>query len=144
MQAIAAHIVFVHEIDVLQSSVVELEIADVIYLHSSGLFDDGCPGFVEILHEKSLPLWVGEGEIVEFFELRACVAEECLRIVELWEILVAQGLEVANEVFLEIFLALIARCGFSEIAGSHIFVEHDEVIALCNRIIERCGGIVDV
>ena len=56
LQAVAAHIVFVHEIDVLQMSVVELEVADVIDLHSSGLFDGGRPGFVEILHEKSLPL----------------------------------------------------------------------------------------
>ena len=76
--------------------------------------------------------------------MRARVAEECLGVVELWEILVAQGLEVANEIVLEIFLALVARCGFSEVAGSHIFVEHDEVIALGNRIIERGGGIVDV
>ena len=76
--------------------------------------------------------------------MRACVAEECLGVIELWEILVSQGLEVANEVVLEIFLALIARCGLSEIAGSYIFVEHDEVIALGNRIIERGGSIVDV
>ena len=56
LQAVAAHIVFVHEIDVLQMSVVEFEVADVIDLHSSGLFDGGRPGFVEILHEKTLPL----------------------------------------------------------------------------------------
>ena len=76
--------------------------------------------------------------------MRARVAEECLGVVELWEIFIAQGLEVANEVILEIFLALIARCGFSEVAGSHIFVEHDEMIALGNRIIKRCGGGIDI
>ena len=76
--------------------------------------------------------------------MRARVAEECLGVVELWEIFIAQGLEVANEVVLEIFLALIARCGFSEVAGSYIFVEHDEVITLGNRIIERCGGGIEI
>ena len=76
--------------------------------------------------------------------MRARVAEECLGVVELWEIFIAQGLEVANEVVLEIFLALVARCGLSEISGSHIFVEHYEMIALGNRIIERCGGGIDI
>ena len=89
LQAVAAHMVFVHEIDVLQSSVVELEIADVIYLHSSGLFDDGCPGFVEILQEKTLPLLVGEGEMVELLELCACVFQQSGGTVELWQILIS-------------------------------------------------------
>ena len=92
LQTVAAHIDFVYEIDVLHASVVEREVADVVGLHSSGLFDDRFTRFVEKVHHKSLPLWVGEVYVVETLELFAHIAEQLLWLVEFGEIFIAQGL----------------------------------------------------
>ena len=106
LNSVVVDILLVQQGDVLCRAVISCQIEDAILLYAPSLFFNAFVGVGEILGKKLLPFPVGEGIVVEKFQLAAEVGDEFRFGVDC-HILIALRTELLNERLLQVGFALV-------------------------------------
>ena len=130
LYAVAMDILLVKQGDVLGRAVIPCQIKDTVFLYASGLFLDAFVGIGKMLGEELLPFLIGEGIVVEKFQLAAEIGDKPFLIVDV-RILVALRAQLLDERLLQVGFALVeVGADF----GGRVFGNHGAFGALCHHI----------
>lgn len=117
LQPVVVDVFLVQQGEVFGSAVIPAQHLDEILLHLAGLFHNVFVGVGQSLMEKAVPLAVGEGVVVEGFQLTAQVGDE-FRLGVDGEIGITLLGELLDERLFKCGLALVAvRPGFAWLIG---------------------------
>lgn len=107
LQTVVVDVLFVQQIDVFGGPAVLPQHLHVVGLYAAGLFQNAVVGSGDAGLKEAVPFAVGEGIMVEQFQLAAEVGDEFPLTVD-GEIFIALPLEQADELLLQCRLALVA------------------------------------
>ena len=127
LQFVARRVALVHEVNVLQSAVVEGEIVHRMILHLARLVGDGVARTVQVLAAQSFPLRIGEVHLVERLELSARIGAQRIGGAQIGQVFIALRPQVGNEFVFQLTFGLIAGGRFVQRGVFGIAVQHDEV-----------------
>ena len=127
LQFVACRVALVHEVNVLQSAVVEGEIVHRMILHLARLVGDRVARAVQKLVAEALPLCVGELHRVEPLELPARIGAQRIGGAEVGQVFIALLSQVGNEFVFQLTFGLVAGGRFVQRGVFGIAVQHDEV-----------------
>lgn len=96
LQFVVMNILLVEEVDVFDGAVGAGEELDMVVLNDGGFFADAAVGVGDGLFEEAFPFGIGEGEVVQLFELSAQIGDE-FGLGGDGEVLVGLGLQECDE-----------------------------------------------
>ena len=130
LNAVVVDTLLIQQGNVLGRAVVPRQVEDAIFLYAAGLLLNAFVGVGKVLGEKLLPLLVGEGLVVEKFQLAAEVGNE-FRLGVYCHILVTLRTQLLDKRLLQVGFALVEiRTDF----GGSVFGNHGAFGALCHHI----------
>lgn len=107
LQAVVVDVLLVQQVDVLALPAVLPQHLHMVALDLAGLFQNAVVGAGDAVLEKTLPLAVGKGVVVEQLQLAAQVGDQAALVVD-GEAFIALGAQPPDEFLLQRGLALIA------------------------------------
>ena len=130
LQTVVMDVLLVDQLDVLEASIIAVQLLHAVFLDAEGLLHDACIGSGDVLLEEVLPLVVGELHVVEQFQLTSQVGYQVL-LAGNRQPVIRLLLQLLDKLPLECRLALIALLarGLRRILGNdRAFVRHGNVI----------------
>ena len=136
LQFVVMDILLVEEVDVFDGAVGAGEELDMVVLNDSGFFADAAVWVGDGLFEEAFPFGIGEGKVVQLFELSAQIGDE-FGLGGDGEILIRLGLQECEERLFEFRLGLTG--GGARRIGRLIFGDDGTLGILGNDIIPAHG-----
>ncbi len=76
LKRVIVNIGFVDQVDVLGGAIITLQHLHMVFLNARGLLDDAIIGAGDAGGEETLPLRVGQRNLVQFFQLKAQIGDK--------------------------------------------------------------------
>ena len=107
LSVVVVRVLLVDEVDVFLRAIIEGESLDVVTLYGLCLVNNTLTLIGDFRLEETLPLTIGEVEVVEFLQLEAKVLYQLVLVVDMG-ILVALSLKLGYHPLLQLCLALVS------------------------------------
>ncbi len=126
---VAYDVGFVQEVDVLDASIIEGEVVDVVVVYLACFVHHVLSRSIEILLDKPPPFIIGELHIIKLLQLRTHIGKHRFGGVEMRKIFIALLSEIFDELFFQGILALV---GFINLPCLGVLVKDNEAVGLGN------------
>ena len=107
LHLVAADILLIPEIDILNMPVIKDKVVDIVIVQLSRPINQTFTGFIQIFIQKPHPLRICKDHLIKAFHLCTEIAQEGLRGSDVIQILIALLPQIPNQLFLQISLRLV-------------------------------------
>src|SRR5690554_5731634 len=125
LQLVAGQVGLVHQVNILDTTIVKHEVVDIVIVDLAGLVDDALAGPVQIGFDKTQPFTVAKLHLVQDLQLHTHVGQHGFQGIQVVQLLVTLIFQILDKLLLKIAFALVA---FGNPQLLDVLVQHDEVV----------------
>ena len=131
LNLVAGDVLFIQQINVLDATIIEHKVVNIVVVNLAGFLDDAITGLVQPGFDKAQPFAVIELYVIERLQLHAHIGQQHLGRIQIETIFIALILQILNELPLQIVFALVAL-GYFPFPG--VFIQNDKVVRFGNGL----------